>query len=284
MSICVVVKVPEGLVLAADSAATVEGGSVTPDGKPGPAGVLKVFQTATKVLQIRDLPLGVMTWGAGGFGARTIASLVEEFENTQEIRELKPEALNVKSAAEAFWAFMKKKSDELFPNIPLKARPRSGLAICGYSGSEFFPEEYVMVAPTEQPMPIRTAVKDKQDFGANWYGATDAIVRFHHGRDDRLFQVLTGAGISPALLESVKAKITQELQYPVIFQAMPLGDAIAYAEFVVRITIERFRFVIGAELCGGPIDIATITRREGFVWVRAKRTTFSKEHAHERRT
>jgi hypothetical protein len=279
MSICVVVKVPEGLVLAADSAATVEGAAVTPDGKPGPAGVLKVFQTATKVLQIRDLPLGVMTWGAGSFGARTIASLVEEFENTREIRELEANALNVKAVANSFWDFMKKKSDELFSAIPVNARPRSGLAICGYSGSEFFPEEYVMVVPTEPPVPIRTPVDNQQDFGANWYGATDAIIRFHHGRDDRLFQLLAGVGVSGPILEAVKARLMQELQYPVVFAAMPLGDAIAYAEFVVRITIDRFRFVIGAELCGGPIDIATITRREGFVWVKAKRTTFSKEHA-----
>src|SRR4051794_25335582 len=97
MSICVVVKVPEGLVLAADSAATVEGAAVTPDGKPGPAGVLKVFSTATKVLQIRELPVGVMTWGVGSFGARTIASLVEEFENGKSVRELNREQLDVKA-------------------------------------------------------------------------------------------------------------------------------------------------------------------------------------------
>ena len=51
---------------------------------------------------------------------------------------------------------------------------------------------------------------------------------------------------------------------------MPLGDAIAYAEFVVSLTIGRYRFAIGAELCGGPIDVAVITRADGFSWFRTK--------------
>ena len=65
MSICVMVKVPEGLVLAADSATTVQAGPVKEGGDSGPSGILKIYLTATKVFQIRDLPVGVLTWGGG---------------------------------------------------------------------------------------------------------------------------------------------------------------------------------------------------------------------------
>ena len=57
--------------------------------------VLKVFFNATKVFQIRNLPVGVLTWGSGSFRARTIASLVEEFENTEEVRALEASQLDI---------------------------------------------------------------------------------------------------------------------------------------------------------------------------------------------
>ena len=271
MSICVMVKVPEGLVLASDSASTVQGGVVKKGGEPGLSGVFNVFFNATKVFQIRDLPVGVLTWGAGSFRSRTVASLVEEFENTDDVRKINREILNVEGLAKKFWHFMGEKSEKFFPEIPKEGRPRTGFVICGYSGSEFFPEEYSTLVPTELPQRLRPPEDGEPDFGANWYGASDAIVRLHHGRDDRLFAVLKKElGIDEQQLNQLRDKITEELQYPVVFAAMPLGDAIDYAEFLIQTTINRFRFVIGAELCGGEVDIATITRKDGFEWVRRK--------------
>ena len=261
------VKVPEGLVLAADSATTVQAGLVPPGHDGGTSGILKVFLNATKVFQIRDLPVGVLTWGAGAFQARTIASLVEEFENSETIRETSRQSLSIRDVADTFWDFMRSKSDEFFAEIPIDSRPRSGFVICGYSKSEFFPEEYAVVVPTNVPQRVREPIENQPNFGANWYGSTDAIVRLHHGRDDRIFNLLRRFGMEEEQLSSLREKISQEIQYTILFHAMPLGDAIDYAEFIVQTTISRFRFVVGAEVCGGPVDIATITRKEGFRWV-----------------
>jgi len=54
--------------------------------------------------------------------------------------------------------------------------------------------------------------------------------------------------------------------------AMPIQDAIDLAEFLVRLTTdyERFRLARGAGTVGGPIEIAAITKHEGFKWVRRK--------------
>ena len=271
MSICLMVKVPEGLVLAADSASSVQASPVKKGGDSGPAGVLKVFFNATKVFQIRDLPVGVLTWGSGSFRARTTASLVEEFENTDQVREIVAAKLDIRALVTQFWTFMGGKSGEIFPEIPTEGRPRSGFVICGYPGSDFFPEEYVTVVPTEAPKRLRPPVDGQPDFGANWYGVTDAIVRLHHGRDDRLFDVLRNSGMAAQQVDALRNGAVADLQYPVLFHAMPLGDAIDYAEFLVQTTINRFRFVMGAEICGGAIDIATVTRKYGFAWVRRKR-------------
>ena len=271
MSICVMVKVPEGLVLASDSASTVQGGVVTKGGGSGPSGVLKVFFNATKVFQIRDLSVGVLTWGAASIRGRTVASLVEEFENTDDVRKIDRDTLDVKDLTQKFWKFMGESSQRLLPGIPQEGRPRTGFVICGYSGSEFFPEEYSTLVPTEPPKRLRPPKDGEPNFGANWYGSSDAVVRLHHGRDDRIFALMKKElGIEEQKLTQLREKMGRELQYQVLFAAMPVGDAIDYAEFLVHTTINRFRFVIGAELCGGAIDIATITRKDGFRWVRRK--------------
>jgi len=231
MSVCVIVKVGEGLVLASDSASTVAGASVTPEGQPGPQGVVKIFFNSTKIFQIGKLPVGIITWGAGSFQSRTVASLVEEFENLDEIRKLQRQALDVKLLTEKIWNFMSSKSDDLFTNIPTEGRPQTGLMVGGYSKENFFPEEYFMVIPSKKPAQIRPDIEGKPNFGANWYGLTDAIVRFHHGRDDRVIKVLEDMELNPDDLKKMNERIQKEIQYPILFNAMPLGDAIDYAKF-----------------------------------------------------
>jgi hypothetical protein len=270
MSVCVLVKVGEGLVLAADSASSIAGAPILPGGQPGPQGIIKLFFNATKIFQIGKLPLGILTWGAGSFQARNIASLVHEFENTKDISKLKKEDLIVQDVADELFKFMSKKSDEFFKDIPIPGRPKAGLILCGYSKDKFFPEEYIMTIPDLEPKRVRPDKGDKPDFGANWFGMIDAMHRFHHGYDNRLFDILKSNGISEADIEKIKNQIAREIEYQVIFNAMPLGDAIDYAKFAVEMTIARFRFAIGAELCGGDVDVATITKKDGFEWIQKK--------------
>ena len=171
---------------------------------------------------------------------------------------------------EDFWSFMCRKSEEFFPQTPVGSRPQSGFVICGYPRSEFFPEEYMVDVPTLEPQRLRPPINGEPDFGVNWYGMTDAIERFHHGRDPGLFGVLGNLGLTAQQASDANTAV-EGFQYPVLFQAMPLGDAIDYAEFLVRMTINRYRFCVGAEICGGAVDIATITRKDGFSWTRRKR-------------
>ena len=48
-------------------------------------------------------------------------------------------------------------------------------------------------------------------------------------------------------------------EVPLIFDGMPIQDAIDFVKFATAVTIGWFRFGIGAPLCGGPVDIAVIT-------------------------
>ena len=60
MSVVIIVKVSEGLVLGADSASTLQGSVRGPNGNIQ-QGVLKTFMNARKLLQIGDFPIGVLT-------------------------------------------------------------------------------------------------------------------------------------------------------------------------------------------------------------------------------
>jgi len=60
------------------------------------------------------------------------------------------------------------------------------------------------------------------------------------------------------------------LQAPVIVAPMPLQDAIELAEFMVETTIKYTRFIPGPSTVGGPIEIAAISKHEGFRWIRRK--------------
>ncbi len=274
MSVCVIVKVGEGLVLASDSATTVAGTPVSSQGQQGPQGIVKVFYNATKIFQINNLPIGVLTWGAGSFKARTVASLVEEFENLDEIKQIKDENIEVRDIAQKLWRFLDEKSEQYFSEIPKQARPQTGVIIAGYSKDDFFPEEYIMAIPMQQPRRVREDINGQPNFGANWFGMTDAIIRFHHGRDEKIPEILDGLEINSEDIGKFENNVQQDVQYKVLFHAMPLGDAIDYARFLIDLTIARFRFVIGAELCGGPVDIASITRKKGFSWVSHKKSGY----------
>jgi hypothetical protein len=65
------------------------------------------------------------------------------------------------------------------------------------------------------------------------------------------------------------AEILQPLQYQILFPVMPLQDAIEYAYYMLNVTVGRYRFVVGPELCGGEIEIAAITQKE-FKWISRK--------------
>jgi len=61
-----------------------------------------------------------------------------------------------------------------------------------------------------------------------------------------------------------------KLLIPVVLAAMPIQDAIELATFMVETTIRFVRFNLRAETVGGPVEVAVITKHEGFKWVKRK--------------
>lgn len=102
--------------------------------------------------------------------------------------------------------------------------------------------------------------------GAVWDGETDAIVRLVWGYDRLRVNTSKWAKRNRVQLEGVAYNI------PVGWFA--LQDAIDFAAFVVRTTIDTQRFIDGtvgaagsSPTCGGPLQIVTVTSHSGVEWV-----------------
>jgi hypothetical protein len=110
-------------------------------------------------------------------------------------------------------------------------------------------------------------------FGITWGGQRDVVDRLIQGFDPRLVAILTA---SLGLDQAQTAKLTQALQplqMAIPLQAMALQDCVDLAIFFIRTTISAQRLTVGVRGCGGPIDVATITRREGLRFVQRKTVT-----------
>jgi hypothetical protein len=275
MSVVIVVKVSEGLVLAADSASTLHGRIEGPQGIQ--ERILKTYYSARKLLQIGNFPIGVLTWGQAYVGARTVESLVREWEynnHWQSQEEYKKEhssedTFKVHECAEGLREHLARAHSEEFGNLSLEKRPPLGMLVAGYSEREFFPEIWRFALPFDSDGGVHDQRPDREgkpDFGASWFGLIEPIVRLHWGRDDAVIKIISEKFGIP---EQDIYDALLPLQYQVPFGVMPLQDAIEYANYMLNVAIGRYRFVLGPELCGGQIEIAAITQRE-FNWISRK--------------
>lgn len=264
MPIVVAVKVNDGLVLAADSAVVVHGG---PAGQP--PGVLKTYDYGRKLSHVKDYPIGTLNWGVSLLGSRTIESLINEYEfSLPSAKDATAQGFKVREIADKLRTFLLNRYEAQYGPLSSGEQPPLGVLVSGYSDGAYFPEQYLFEFPATPEIQVRRPDKEngEPNFGVDWFGLTDAITRLIKGVDPRLAPVFAGRlQISP---DEAWQSLAQ-FEYPIAFEGMPLQDAIDLAVYLVEMTIGRYRFAVGAPLCGGEVDVAVITPR-GFTWVYRK--------------
>jgi hypothetical protein len=264
MTIVVAVKVNDGLVLAADSAVVIQGG---PIGQP--PGILQTYTYGRKLSHIKDYPIGVLNWGISILGARTIESLISEYEfSLPSAKDDTARGFKVSDIAENLRLFLLQRYQAQYGPLAIGDQPSLGVLVNGYSDGEYFPKQYLFEFPAIPELQLRRPNKDNGDpnFGVDWFGLQDVITRLIKGADPQVIQVLAERFQVP---HDEAWRLLSQFEYPIAFEGMPLQDAIDLAIYLVRTTIGRYRFVIGAPVCGGEVDVAVITPR-GFTWVYRK--------------
>lgn len=81
-----------------------------------------------------------------------------------------------------------------------------------------------------------------------------------------------GKGISEELSSSLEEFQQNEYINPILgmVSMLPKDDLAFMAEALVNITSFKRKITIDAETVGGPIDVAIISKNDGFVWIRRK--------------
>jgi hypothetical protein len=267
MTICVSVRIPEALVLAADSMVSIQATVKDPKSGQQQTGIIQTFEFANKVTQIKDYPIGTMSWGIASINDRSIQSLIMEFEHSYS--PLKDNAnYTVKNVADKLLGDLRTSYDKAYPQG--STQPKLGIYIGGYSSGQFFSDQYSYEFPKSPNWAdVRPDKPDKSpSFGANWFGQKDALIRLIKGYDPHALDELVKRGTDKAIVQKWVDDNISEL--PLHFDGMPIQDAIDFVNYAVQVTIGRFRFCLGPPLCGGDIDIAVITPT-AFQWAQRKR-------------
>lgn len=245
MTIVTCVKVRDGLVLGTDSMAHITRGEQ----------FLRFYENAHKLFQVGKLPMGVMSYGLGNLGHRSIESLMREFGESLEGR------VSVNTVGKELFAFMKEKYDALAEGMPEDDElPALGFYLAGYSRGQVFAEEREFQFPRDTaPLTPR----DKEQFGAAWRGIEAPFHRLSMGYGFLVRQRLEEAGVAD---EQVSA-LLDDLAMGVVFDGMPVQDAVDYATFILKTTIGYTTFATDVSPCGGPLQVATILPDNGYEWL-----------------
>jgi hypothetical protein len=228
------VKVRDGLILATDSMTQIYGQA--PD-EPKPK-FLKGYENARKLFRVGDLPIGVMTYGLGNIGQRSIEGLMLEFSASILGNRKKMEAV-----AEALFDFIKAKYEEQ-GYARGKNPPNLGFYVAGYSPNGHFPEEWEFLLPQDSSA---RQVRAAQDFGANWRGVDHPFTRLWKGFALRIPNRLAQTGMKPKEIN----EIIGDLEAPALYDGMPVQDAVNFAAYILRVTIGYTEFSVGPSACGG---------------------------------
>jgi hypothetical protein len=246
MTIVTCVKVRDGLVLGTDSMAHIQRG-----GEFG-----RAFTHARKLFQLKDLPIGVMSYGLGNVGHRSIESLIREFEQG-----LRKDQKKVGTIANALFKFMKTQYDSHAEALPEgEELPGLGIALAGYSPGAVFAEERQFELPGDGKPNVPLV---EEEFGATWWGVAAPFFRLSMGYGPLVRIRLEEAGLET----EIASALLDDLAIDVFFDAMPVQDAVDYATFVLNTTVDYTRFAMQVAPCGGPLQVATILPDGSFKWL-----------------
>jgi hypothetical protein len=270
MSLGIMFKGPEGLVLAADSRVTLTFQPVLPPPPPGaPAQSIIVvpafFDNATKLLRCAGQKyVAAVTYGLGALGTtepRTAHSFLPELEAELADQPRLPVAEFAKRLAKFFL--------ERFEASGMVATPGNDMCflVGGYNEGEPYGKIYEVTVPTKtDPVEMNAGT-----FGVAWGGQTHIVHRLVNGFDRQAAEHLR----QKLNLDQQKwASALQEaggiysLKIP--YQFLPLQDCIDLSILLVKTTSQLMQYTTDVRGVGGAVDVATITRTEGYKNVQGK--------------
>ncbi|KQW48913.1 hypothetical protein ASC77_09340 [Nocardioides sp. Root1257] len=264
MTVVVGIQTTDGLVLASDSATTqqlalVGGGYATSS----------IWNSANKIFNLRkSWPIGAMTFGRAAIGGLSIATHAKDLRlrlsgamPDTAFPALDDDTYSVEKVAQTVLDYYRNQSN-LDPGDDL------GFIVGGFSATERRPEMW-QVNVSESGDTIECVVAPG-DPGIVTQGMTDAITRLVDGAGLGLGAALEKMGVPAGSGDAAAEQLRDQLRMAWAWPGMPLGETIDMARFLVETQINFVRFMPGDAMVGGPVEVAALTKHEGFKWVQRK--------------
>ncbi|MGO8734204.1 MAG: hypothetical protein ACLQVM_15630 [Terriglobia bacterium] len=277
MSIAILIGVHDGLVLASDSASTLV--LTTPGGTGGQVGTLaNVYENANKIFNlIKGEPIGCVTYGTGSIGNASIATLIKDLRQkltdpkTAEEFDFDRANYTMQELSEVLAKFLDQECSKI--DGAAQQNTNIGFLVGGYSSGESLGQSwFVDISQGKSKPPLKLRKDDET--GISWGGQGEVVQRMVLGFSPGIFQILAEVSQpeqnTPEFRQKLSQLLTARLQAPLIFAPMPIQDAIDLGEFLVHAAITYSRFLPGYQVVGGPIEVAAITKHEGFKWISRK--------------
>lgn len=294
MTIAICLKVGDGVVLGTDSASSLIGENDR---------YFNVYNTAEKTFNlVKGLPIGMMTFGLGGMAGLSIGALARDLrerlsghdsefpdwalnhatytigEVASRVREFfyeelyatefgpqpRPEAAAEQDTGDGDPPLSRDAGGGL-PGEKAPPYPDLGFVVAGISAKDHYTQVWtieiingVCTGPVCQYDRFVSGV-------VNFWGQPEALYRLVYGWSPEAHQRLVAAGLAPEAADQFLLSLTN-LAHP----GMPIQDAIDLVKYLADVTVGYVRFKQGAPTVAPPIDIAAITRHQGFKWVERK--------------
>lgn len=256
MTVLVSIKINDGVVMAADSASSFASGMI--------------YNNSRKIVNIREgLPVGAMVTGAGGIGNESIYTLLKDLrrrlsgaDSAYLEWQLDPVNFTMEQIALRLRKFLFEEK-----SVAHGATTWTKVRLCGYSSGRSLAEVWeVNLMGESSPPPI--CIQREQEFGLRWDGEYEALDRLVFGLGTRFNQFAVKHGLSEQQAAALRESLVPELYELLFIEAMPIRDAIDLARYLVETTIGFVKFSVSRpKIVGGPIEIAAITKHEGFQWI-----------------
>lgn len=219
--------------MASDSRQSITIEGKTPGGKPLPRIETMSSDFVYKTFLLEKQNVGINSYGDSLLGKITTESHIKRF--SEEMIDDKDDVTIVVDKLIKFFRRDFPKADTSFHVAGFKKKDRKSIP-------------HVFRCHVGKNTIERPNVAPKTDnviYGASWGGQADIISSF------------------------LKATPGQP-KAPIIWDAMNIQDAIDFAIYAVRTTIDTMRFQARPKSVGGPVDVLLITPDEGALWIQRK--------------
>jgi hypothetical protein len=242
MSFVITIYVPEAIVMASDSRQF-----ITIKRKDIKNGEQNYVQTVNsdfvyKTFLLEKFRLGISTFGDSMLNGTSFESHIRRFEEKNSRGNQ-----TIKTTAEQLLKYFRGN----FPGI------NTNFHVAGFIKESGISIPHVYSCHTRQNGLTRINISHENEKvinGCLWGGQVDVI----------------NALMGPLQLNnSVKDNIAHQVRMPIIWDAMSVQDAIDFAIYAVKTTIDTIRFQARPKNVGGPIDVLLLTP-ESATWIQRK--------------